>query len=354
MDLSERKQKILQAIIDEYIGTAEPVGSRAISKRNELGLSSATIRNEMADLEDMGYLVKPHTSAGRIPSDNGYRFYVNSLMQRYQMSVEAVEQLRLALAERVSQLDRLIKKASVITSAMTDYATVVTSPALSRSVIQKIDLVNMGNGTLMLIIVTRAGLVRNRIMAADLDSNAVTGFAALLNSRLSGMVADSITPERLEELSAAAAESLGIARQQAEAILGLVSELIFSLDETDIYINNARSILKYPEFADVGKAREMLDFLENKENLVKMIDAGHTKGGVRIRIGAENDFKELENSSLVTVDYRVGNRTLGKIGVIGPKRMNYAKVIASLDCISNHIDSILEQLYSSEGEGYDE
>lgn len=353
MDLSERKQKILQAIIDEYIGTAEPVGSRSISKRNELGLSSATIRNEMADLEDMGYLVKPHTSAGRIPSDNGYRFYVNTLMQRYQMSVEAVEQLRLALAERVSQLDLLIKRASVIASAMTDYATVVTSPALSRSVLQKIDLVNMGNGALMLIIVTRAGLVRSKIVAVDISGDTVLNFAALLNGRLSGMLTEKISPALLAEL-AAEAVTLGVKVEQSEIILSAVSEMIFSIDETDVYINNARSILKYPEFSDVDKAREMLDFLENKENLVKMIDAGHTKDGVRIRIGAENDFKELENSSLVTVDYRVGSRSLGKIGVIGPKRMNYAKVIASLDCISNHIDNILEQLYSSEGEGYNE
>lgn len=353
MDLSDRKQKILQAIIDEYIGTAEPVGSRAISKRNELGLSSATIRNEMADLEDMGYLVKPHTSAGRIPSDSGYRFYVNSLMQRYQMSVEAIEELKNALAERVSQLDVLIKRASIIASTLTDYTTVVTSPALNRSTIQKLDLINLGNGMMMLIIVTRSGLIKNRVLAIDISDYDVSRLQNVFNERLSGKVADEITLEMIKEIEDFAENELKLPTKNVIAILNFLYESIDDLDETEVYINNAKSILQYPEFADVKKAREMLDFFENKENIKKLIGASKSelKDGVGIKIGAENDFEALENSSLVTVDYRVGDRVLGKIGVIGPKRMNYAKVIASLDCISNHIDNILKQLYDTEGEG---
>ena len=141
MELSERKQKILQAVIDEYIGTAEPVGSRAISKKNELGLSSATIRNEMADLEEMGFLIQPHTSAGRVPSDVGYRFYVNSLMRRYQMSVEALEKMQAIMADRVNQLEMIIKKASLMASTLTEYTTVVTSPKLTSARIKKIELI---------------------------------------------------------------------------------------------------------------------------------------------------------------------------------------------------------------------
>ena len=353
MDLSDRKQKILQAIIDEYIGTAEPVGSRAISKRNELGLSSATIRNEMADLEDMGYLVKPHTSAGRIPSDSGYRFYVDSLMRRYQMSVEAVEQLQNALAERVNQLDVLIKKASVITSVMTDYTTVVTSPALNRSVIQKLDLVNLGNGMLMLIIVTRSGIIKNRTLAAQISDEDASRLQAVFNERLAGKVADEITFDMVKEIADFAENELRLPAKNVIAILNFLYESIDDLDETEVYINNAKSILQYPEFSDVKKAREMLEFLENKDNLIKMIGSGSDseKDGVGIKIGTENACKELENSSLITVDYSAGGKVLGKIGVIGPKRMNYAKVIASLDCISNHIDNILRQLYNTEGEG---
>lgn len=352
MDLSDRKQRILQAIIDEYVGTAEPVGSRAISKRNELGLSSATIRNEMADLEDMGYLVKPHTSAGRIPSDSGYRFYVDSLMRRYQMSVEAAEQLKSALADRVNQLDVLIKRASMITSTLTEYTTVVTTPALNRSVIQKLDLICLGNGMLMLIIVTRSGLIKNRVLAVDIAEADASKLQEIFNKCLAGKVADEITLDMIKKIEDFAEGELQLPTKNIIAILNFLYEAIDQLDETEVYVNNAKSILQYPEFADVKKAREMLDFLENKENIIKLIGSGRSSksDGVGIKIGAENECKELENSSLITVDYSVGDRVLGKIGVIGPKRMNYAKVIASLDCISNHIDNILKQLYT-EGEG---
>lgn len=353
MDLSERKQKILQAIIDEYVTSAEPVGSRAISKRNELGLSSATIRNEMADLEDMGYLVKPHTSAGRIPSDSGYRFYVNSLMHRYQMSVEAIEQLRMTLEERVSRLDTLIKKASIAASALTDYATVVTSPRLGRSVLCKIDLVKLAGGSLMLILVTRSGLVKNEVFKADIDEESTRLISETLNKALCGKVCGAICAEDYESIVAYCVTQLGLPVAGCAVVVKFVADMIDRLEETDVYINNARLILKYPEFSDIGKAREMLEFLENKENLAKIIEPDSEHTGVGVRIGAENDFKELENSSLVTVNYSIGGRRLGRIGVIGPKRMNYAKVIASLDCISSHIDNIIEQLYSREGEGTD-
>lgn len=350
MDLSERKQKILQVIIDEYIGTAEPVGSRAISKRDELGLSSATIRNEMADLEDMGYLVKPHTSAGRIPSDIGYRFYVNSLMQKYQLGMEAIEVLRNSMTERVNQLDALIKKASVITSALTDYATVVTAPNLSSSVIKKIDIIAMSFGTAMIIIVTKAGLVKNRLISVEITETEAQAITEILNRFFVGTMTAEISKEDFYEIGK---EVLcqGAPKTAAETLLSEVYEFITSLDECDVYINNARSILQYPEFADVEKAREMLDFLENRDNLIKIINSGHNIDGVGIKIGTENNIKELENSSLITVDYKLGSRTLGKIGVIGPKRMNYAKVVASLDLISDHIDKILKELYNTEGEG---
>lgn len=345
MDLSERKQKILCAIIEEYIGTAEPVGSRVLSKHNELGLSSATIRNEMADLEDMGYLVKPHTSAGRVPSDVGYRFYVNSLMQQYQMSVEAVEQLKAAMEGKVNQLDMLLKKASMITSALTQYTTVVTSPTLGRSVIRKIDLINMGMN-LMLIIVTRAGLIKNRFIPVVISESDSVMLSGMLNRVLGDVATDSITEDDIIEIQKFATESLRLENETASVIVNYICETIYELGETDVYINNARALLSYPEFSDLGKAREMLDFLENKEKMIKLIGDGNPQQEVSVKIGAENDFKELENSSLVTVNYRRGDKIIGRIGVIGPKRMNYAKVIASLDCISGQIDSILQQLYN--------
>lgn len=348
MELSDRKQKILQAIIDEYIGTAEPVGSRAISKKNDLGLSSATIRNEMADLEEMGYLIQPHTSAGRIPSDVGYRFYVNSLMRRYQMSVEALEKMQAIMAEKVSQLELVIKKASLMASTLTEYTTVVTSPKLNSARIKKIELINLGSRNVMIVIITNAGIIKNQSVEIDIDDDTTARITEALNSRISGCTADELTFDRIREIGNEIEKSFDIAPKVFINILNFIYEAIDALDETEIYVNNAKSLLSYPEFSDVGKARDMLTFLENKENLVKLI--GDSTEDVNVKIGAENEFEELSNSSLVTVNYKMGDKVVGRIGVIGPKRMNYAKVIASLDCISNHIDNILYQLYRTEGD----
>lgn len=349
MELSDRKQRILQAVIDEYIGTAEPVGSRAISKKNELGLSSATIRNEMADLEEMGYLIQPHTSAGRIPSDVGYRFYVNSLMHRYQMSVEAVEKLRQIMAERVNHLEMIIKKASLIASSLTEYTTVVTSPKLNSSRIKKIELINMGFGNVMAVIITGTGIIKNQTVAIDLNDETAQALTDILNSRIAGLTADELTFDRIKDIGDEMQSRVDIQPKVLINILNFVYEAIDSLDRTEVYVNNAKSILSYPEFSDIGKAREMLTFLENKDNLIKLI--GNGKEGVDVKIGAENEFEELSDSSLVTVNYKMGDKVVGRIGVIGPKRMDYAKVIASLDCISNHVDRILDELYNTEGEG---
>ncbi len=349
MELSDRKQKILGAIIDEYIGTAEPVGSRAISKRNELGLSSATIRNEMADLEDMGYLVKPHTSAGRIPSDIGYRFYVNSLMERYQISVEAVEKLKEELFNRVNQLDVLIKKAGAMASVLTEYTTVFTAPSLGRSIVRKLDIISMSGAGSLMILVTKAGLVKNKMIDIHTTEYESTQLTAVINEVLGGMTADEITDSDYEEICQKALSETDLSYEKLSLVLKEVKEWMKALGESEIFVNNSRAILQYPEFSNVGKAREMLNFLDDKDNLIKIMESGNNTDGVGIKIGTENNFKELENTSLVTVDYKIGGRKLGQIAVIGPKRMNYAKVIASLDLISNQIDDILKQF--TEGEG---
>ncbi len=338
MDLNDRKKKILQAIIDEYIGTAEPVGSRAISKKENLGLSSATIRNEMADLEEMGYLIQPHTSAGRIPSDEGYRFYVNSLMKRYQLGMETIANLQQALLERVNQLDKIIKNAAIIASALTDYTTVVTAPSHNGEAIRKIDLVPIGADKVMLIVVTNT--VQNQIMTIDIDDRTCKKLAELLNKNLAGIEADKINFDMIQHMQSEIESKLALHPKVLISILNFVYETIASMEETEIYVNNAKSILKYPEYADISKAQELFDLLEDKESLKKLINASDGKG-VSAKIGKENDFEILKDCSLVTVNYSLGDRPVGKLGVIGPKRMNYAKVFASLDIISNETDKML-------------
>lgn len=344
MELNERKRKILQAIIDEYIGTAEPVGSRAISKKEELGLSSATIRNEMADLEEMGYLIQPHTSAGRVPSDEGYRFYVNSLMQRYQLGVEAIARLQEEMENKVIQLEKIIRHAGVLTSTLTDYTTFVTTPG-RISKIKKIDLVPIGYNMIMLIVVTLT--VQNQVIYADITEEQCAELAKILNKHLVNLSGEEITFARINEIQREIEARLNIAPQVLINIMHFVYEFINSMSDSDIYINNAKSILKYPEYADIDKARELFNFLEDKESL-KLLASAEDESGIRAKIGKENGLDILNDCSLVTVNYTLGDKRAGKLGVIGPKRMNYAKVFASLDIISVEIDKILRQYIKEE------
>ncbi|MCI8521149.1 MAG: heat-inducible transcription repressor HrcA [Clostridia bacterium] len=345
MDLSDRKQKILQAIIDEYIGTAEPVGSRAISKKENLGLSSATIRNEMADLEEMGYLIQPHTSAGRIPSDEGYRFYVNSLMQDYKIGIEAIIELQNVLENRVSRLEKIIRYAGAIASSLTDYTTVITSPKEPDFKIKKIDLVMISDRTAMLIVVTRT--VRSQVMNVDLDEISCREIAEILNQNLSGLHAAQITFDKIQSIQSQIENRVPLSAKTLIDIMHFVYDTITEDNETEIYVNNAKSILKYPEYSDVDKAQEIFTFLEDKENLKKLIESS-SSDGIEAKIGKENDFEIMKDCSLVSMNYSLGEKTAGKLAVIGPKRMNYAKVFASLDLISSEIDKILRYYMNGE------
>lgn len=345
MDLNERKRKILQAIIDEYIGSAEPVGSRSISKKENLGLSSATIRNEMADLEEMGYLIQPHTSSGRIPSDEGYRFYVNSLMGRYKIGIEAVEQLQNVLETRVSQLEKVIRYAGAIASKLTDYTTVVTAPKQQDFEINKIDLVRITAHSVMLIVVTRS--VRSQVINIDIDERMCASLAQILNQNLAGLKASDITFEKIQSIQREIENKLSLHPKVLIAIMNFVYDTISSGEETEIYVNNTKSILTYPEYNDVEKAQKIFTFLEDKENLKKLVESSDGDG-VKAKIGKENDLEIMKDCSLVSINYSLGDKTSGKLAVIGPKRMNYSKVFASLDLISNEIDKILNYYINDE------
>lgn len=347
MDLNERKKKILQAVIDEYIDTAEPVGSRAVSKNHELGLSSATIRNEMADLEEMGYLIQPHTSAGRVPSDEGYRFYVNSLMTRYRMGVEAIEQLQSELGGRLGELDKVIRKAGFIASALTDYTAFVVAPGQETAALKRVELISLGGGRATLIAVTQNGVVRNRIFHLDISDEETARLSAILDEKLSGLTVAEIDFEKINEIEAAVSKRLALPAQVLVGIMNFVYDTISGFDNAEIFVDNAKSILKYPEYNDVSKAREIFGFLENKENIRNLV-SGSSGEGIQVRIGSENDNEALRDCSLVTVNYSLGDRAGGKLGIIGPKRMDYAKVFASLDLISANIDKIL-QMYADDG-----
>lgn len=347
MELNDRKLRILQAVIDEYLGTAEPVGSRAISKKETLGLSSATIRNEMADLEDMGFLIQPHTSAGRVPSDTAYRYYVNSMMKQYKIGVETIQKLQNELLQKVNQLDTIIKKASYITSSLTDYTTFITTPNLTGTAIKKCDIINLSQGCSLLIIVTNTGIVKNKILSVSIDDRSAVVLSEIINNTLSGLCASEITFDKIESMQSEINRRLDISPKLLIYVLNFLYEAIEDLDDTEIYVENTKSILKYN---DISKAEKIFTFLEDKKNLKGLAEGSNDKK-MNIKIGSENEAEELKDCSLITVNYSLNDKAIGTLGVIGPKRMDYAKVVASLDCISKHIDKILYQLYISESEG---
>lgn len=345
MELNDRKKQILQAVIDEYIGSAEPVGSRAISKKNELGLSSATIRNEMADLEEMGYLIQPHTSAGRIPSDAGYRFYVNTLMRRYELGLEAIERLQAELAGRISRLDRAVKRAGFLAAMLTDYTTVISAPTAGHAAIKKLDIVPMSATAIMLVIITDRA--ESRVINSDITPAMCERLSAVLNKKLQNRTADDLNYEMIESIEREVCGTLGIEPRTVINILNFVYDAVSGTDEGEIYVANAKSILKYPEYRDPDKAQELLGVLEDKEKLRKLIAAPST-GEVKATIGNENESEILKDSSIVTVNYSLDGKAVGKVGVIGPKRMDYAKVFASLDLISHEINKLVGYITADE------
>ena len=344
MELGERKRRILQSIIEAYIDSAEPIGSRTVSRRADMQLSSATIRNEMADLEEMGYLVSPHTSAGRIPSDLGYRFYVNELMRRYHMSAQELNQLRQFFALGALQLDRLIRLAGDMVSQMTNYATVAVTPELKKSCVKRIELVHLDGHSALLILVTSDGMVKNQMLPLSESEETLRRISAVLNERLTGLTLEQINLVRICEINHLLGEYSGV----LTPVLDFIHEAITELDGAEVYLSNSRNILHYPEYYDVAKARELLAFLEDKSRVKSAVDQGESDAAVSVIIGRENRFEQMRETSMVTAKYLRNGSVVGKIGIVGPTRMNYPKVVAALEHVTSGINELIRQLYLTE------
>ena len=348
MDLGERKRKILQAVIDDYIATAEPVGSRTIAKKHELGLSSATIRNEMADLEDMGLLMQPHTSAGRVPSQLGYRIYVDDLMKKYKLSMEEIARIRTALEIRISEIDSLIKEFSNAISGLTKYAAVVLAPDLRSESIRHIELVYIDKFNILLVIVTSTSLVKSKTIRSEeeMERDFIHTFSNLLNDELCG--------QTLEEIENSTNEALTNRFPGREnliyTILDFVGETLRELNQSEVYVGGSTNILNYPEYNDIVKAREFLEFLNEKHSISKLLEGTARKNQISIKIGRENVIKEMQDSSMVVSTYSIGNRIVGNIGIIGPTRMDYPKVVSSLELVTNIINDILMKTFLDDKE----
>lgn len=338
MDLSERKKKILRAVIDEYVETAEPVGSKTIAKDIGLTVSSATIRNEMAELESMGLLEQPHTSAGRIPTPTGYRVYVNELMEQHRLSLEETDTINRALKSRIQQLDRIIADAGRITSQLTSYPAYALAAAISSITISRFDIIYVDANTFIIVVMMSNKTVKNKLvhLPFTVEQATLTKLSALFNASFTNIAEDKITPQLISSTERASNDSNGI----AAVIAGFAIELLYETKSRETHITGTSSLLEYPEYRDVDKAQRLLRYLSNEGALAKL-PAPEDSGKMKITIGPENLAEELRDSSVIVARYDAGDDMQGLIGVVGPTRMDYSKVAARLSYIARGISWLL-------------
>lgn len=338
MELDERKLKILKSIIRNYLETGEPVGSRTISKDAELQLSSATIRNEMADLEEMGFIMQPHTSAGRIPTDQGYRLYVDELMEESKRETKGVNEL---LIERVDRVELLLKNLAKLLANNTNYATLISAPQSRHNKLKFIQLSKVDERKLLAVIMMEGNVVRNSILEADdeIDEQIVLKMNLLLNTMLTGLAIDEISLALISRLKTEAGEYSHI----VEKVLTAISDTIRA-EENDpqIYTSGATNIFKYPELSDGEKASELLNTFEEKQALNELITTSMQQKNheIQIYIGNESPVETMKDCSVVTANYELGGGLQGIIGIVGPKRMDYEKVVATLRTLMQQLDDI--------------
>lgn len=335
-ELNDRKRTILRSIIDGYIQSAQPVGSRTIARKHELGLGSATIRNEMADLEELGYITQPHTSAGRIPSDKGYRFYVDNLMEVHTLAFDDMRKIKKAMDARIDELNQLFRRASVIISNITGYTSVVMTPHPARVPIKCIQLVKVDERRILVVVVAEAGIVQNKLLKFenDVDYALITKLCTVLNNLMTGKTIDEVKTPMIVELQI----EINAPDDVIYPILHTIGECVKKIESTDVYLEGVTNILNHPEFNDLFKAREVLELLKEEEVISALVRSVSNKKNIDFKIGSENEINQLKDLSIITTVYGSEDENLGTIGVIGPTRMTYGKVVSSIKYIKDLLD----------------
>ncbi len=338
MQLDERKTKILQAIIRNYLETGEPVGSRTISKYTDLNLSSATIRNEMADLEEMGYILQPHTSAGRIPSDQGYRLYVDALMQEKEREVVELKEM---LLERQDKMETLLKQVAKVVAQNTQYAAMISAPQTKRNKVKFVQLSRVAKNQILAVIVVEGNVIKNNILSVtqELSDETLLKLNILLNTHLNGLSIDEINLAMISAMKQQAGSHSDIVSEVIDA----VAEAIKADEDLKIYTSGTNNILRYPELADQQKASELINTFEEKKQLSDLVQetlAAEDNTGIQVYIGDETPVQSMKDCSVVTATYELGEGMRGTIGIIGPKRMDYDKVVGTLRTLQTQLDEL--------------
>lgn len=347
--LTPRQRMILAATVEDYVRCAEPVGSRTLSKHSGFQISSATIRNEMADLEELGYLDQPHTSAGRIPSQKGYRFYVDHLAQRPEIEPETLGRLRGLFQEQMSELERVIQQTSTVLSQLTQYTAIVLGPKIHQEKIQHVQLIPLGGGKAVALLVTDKGHVENRQVSLSdgISSDAVVRMVNLMNAKLAGTPLASLRSQLYREIANEMANTL----EYFEDAIAVLDELaqVTELDSGRIYVGGATNMMAQPEFRDVDKIKPLLEWLEQADWAAASYAMPTSGSTPLVRIGQENDLEPLQDCSVISASYTINGVSVGNIGVIGPTRMNYSRVMLILDYAAKSLTKALSDYTKGSG-----
>ena len=341
MELDNRKRTILTAIIQTYLETGEPVGSRTISKYTDLNLSSATIRNEMSDLEEMGYILQPHTSAGRIPSDKGYRLYVDELIRA--KDAEAAEMQEMML-QKTDRLEKMLKQVVQVLASNTNYAAMIAGPTYGQTRLKFIQLSRIHEDQLLAVIVAEGNMVKNQMIRLDspIDEEEILKLNLLLNTKLNGLTISEINLDMIRQMK----QQAGIHSDVISTVVDAVADVIRpDEEEMPLYTSGAKNFFRYPELADSTRASELISAFEEKTELATMLrevvpDEEEPGTGIQVYIGNDMPMSTMKDCSVVTAKYDLGNGMKGMIGIVGPKRMDYAKVVDNLKNLKRELDTV--------------
>ena len=337
MELDQRKKTILTAIIQNYLETGEPVGSRTISKYTNLNLSSATIRNEMSDLEEMGYILQPHTSAGRIPSDKGYRLYVDEVIRQKNQEVEEIRGL---MIEKTDRMEKVLKQVVQVLARKTNYATMITGPAYHQNSLKFIQLSKVHEDQILAVIVAQGNLVKNQIIDIDepINDEQLLKLNLLLNTQLNGLSIGEINLDMISRMK----QQAGIHSSVVASVLDAVADAI-QPDEEDmpVYTSGATNLFDYPELTEAGRAKELISAFEDKKELAEMIrESSDEETGIQVYIGNESPLQSMRDCSVVTAKYDLGDGMQGTVAIVGPRRMDYQNVVGNLKTLKTQLENI--------------
>lgn len=341
MKMDERKQKVLQAIILDYIATADPVGSRTIAKKYDLGVSPATVRNEMADLEEMGFIEQPHTSAGRIPSQTGYRYYVDCLMEKEPVKAEMKEVVRGALVNRIRETEDLIQYSSRLLSQLTNYTAMILAPFYGKNILRHIKILSVEMGKAVIVMVLDNGHVEHRIMEVPeyLGEEEFGTISAILNENLRGLSLEQWRPNLMQGIY----RELNLHTKLLQDVISHIESSMEFDQEQKVFMGGTLNILNQPEFKQIDRVKPLLELLE-QEKVMKDVLVPVSQSGVTVRIGTENKIEGMKECSLITATYQVEGRVIGTLGVLGPTRMEYSKVIGVVEFLTSALTEALKKV----------